>query len=105
MNVPSNGRKHRSARVTEGLERAPHRAMFRAVGFRDEDFRRPFIGVANTWFEAQPCNHHLRRLAELVKQGIRDAGGTPIEFNAVPVNDAIGMGHEGMRASLVSREL
>lgn len=105
MPIPSNGRKHRSAQVTEGLERAPHRAMLRAVGFRDEDFRRPFIGVANTWFEAQPCNHHLHRLAELVKQGIRDAGGTPIEFNAVPANDAIGMGHEGMKASLVSREL
>lgn len=105
MSVPLNGRKHRSARVTEGPERAPHRAMLRAVGFRDEDFRRPFIGVANTWFEAQPCNHHLHRLAELVKQGIRDAGGTPIEFNAVPANDAIGMGHEGMKASLVSREL
>lgn len=100
-----NGRKHRSAKVTEGLERAPHRAMFRAVGLRDEDLRRPFIGIANTWFEMQPCNHHLNRLAERVKQGIRDAGGTPIEFNAVPANDAIGMGHEGMRASLVSREL
>jgi dihydroxy-acid dehydratase len=105
MSISGNGRKHRSARVTEGVERAPHRAMFRAVGLRDEDLRRPFIGVANTWFEAQPCNHHLQRLAELVKQGIRDAGGTPIEFNAVPANDAIGMGHEGMKASLVSREL
>lgn len=105
MAVSGNGRKHRSARVTEGVERAPHRAMFRAVGFRDEDFRRPFIGVANTWFEAQPCNHHLNRLAALVQQGIRDAGGTPIVFNAVPANDAIGMGHEGMKASLISREL
>jgi dihydroxy-acid dehydratase len=77
MSISGNGRKHRSARVTEGVERAPHRAMFRAVGLRDEDLRRPFIGVANTWFEAQPCNHHLQRLAELVKQGSATPGAPP----------------------------
>jgi len=97
--------KLRSAAVTEGHRRAPHRAMFRATGLDDEDLARPLIGIANTWTEAQPCNFHLRDLAEHVKRGVRDAGGTPLEFNSVAVNDAIGMGHEGMKASLVSREL
>lgn len=95
----------RSAAVTAGPERAPHRAMLRAAGLTDEDLGRPLIGVANTWTEAQPCNAHLRRLAEEVKRGVRDAGGTPLEFGVVAVNDAIAMGHEGMRASLVSREV
>ncbi|HEX6988964.1 MAG TPA: dihydroxy-acid dehydratase [Bacillota bacterium] len=79
--------------------------MFRATGLGDEDLARPLVGIANTWTEAQPCNYHLRELAEHVKRGVRDAGGTPLEFNSVAVNDAIGMGHEGMKASLVSREL
>jgi dihydroxy-acid dehydratase len=97
--------KHRSSHITAGVERAPQRAMLRAVGLRDEDFQRPLIGIANTWTEAQPCNFHLRQLAEHVKRGVRDAGGTPLEFNVVAVNDAIGMGNEGMRTPLVSREV
>ena len=87
------------------MERAPQRAMLRAIGLTDEDFERPIIGIANTWTEAQPCNYHLRELAQEVKRGVRDAGGTPLEFNTIAVNDAIGMGHEGMKASLISREV
>ncbi len=98
-------RKHRSKKITEGMERAPHRAMLRAIGLTDEDINRPLVGIANTWAEINTCNHHLRQLAEHVKQGVRDAGGTPLEFNSVAANDAIGMGHEGMKASLVSREV
>lgn len=97
--------KHRSKQLTEGLWRAPHRAMLRAIGFTDEDLQRPLIGIANTWAEINTCNYHLRELAEHVKRGIRDAGGTPVEFNTVAANDAMGMGHEGMKASLVSREV
>jgi dihydroxy-acid dehydratase len=95
----------RSAAVTDGPHRAPARAMFKAVGFTDEDLRRPIVGVANTWIEIGPCNFHLRRLAACVKQGIREAGGTPMEFNTVSISDGITMGSEGMRASLVSREV
>ncbi|HEY8490066.1 MAG TPA: dihydroxy-acid dehydratase [Dehalococcoidia bacterium] len=95
----------RSDRLKEGLERAPARAMLRAVGLTDEDFRRPLVGVANTWTEAMPCNYHLRELAGWVKQGIREAGGVPLEFNTVAVSDGIAMGTEGMKASLISREL
>ena len=79
--------------------------MLKAVGFTDEDLRRPIIGVANTWIEIGPCNYHLRRLGEQVKEGIRAAGGTPMEFNTVSISDGITMGSEGMRASLVSREV
>jgi dihydroxy-acid dehydratase len=79
--------------------------MLRATGLSDEDLERPIIGIANTWTEAQPCNFHLRDLAQIVKEGVREAGGTPLEFNTVAVNDAIGMGHEGMKASLISREV
>ena len=79
--------------------------MLRAVGLTDEDFERPLIGVANTWAETTPCNSHLRQLAEWVKQGVREAGGTPLEFNTVVVSDGITMGTPGMRASLVSREV
>jgi dihydroxy-acid dehydratase len=94
-----------SAAITEGASRAPARAMLKAVGFTDDDLRRPIIGVANTWIEIGPCNYHLRHLAECVKQGIRKAGGTPMEFNTVSISDGITMGSEGMRASLVSREV
>ncbi|MCS7225171.1 MAG: dihydroxy-acid dehydratase, partial [Armatimonadetes bacterium] len=97
--------KHRSRVLTEGLERSPHRAMLRAIGLSDDDLARPLIGIANTWAESQPCNYHLRELAQRVKEGVRDAGGTPLEFNTVVVNDALGMGHEGMKASLISREV
>ncbi len=97
--------KPRSAAITDGPERAPARAMLKAVGFNDEDLRRPIVGVANTWIEIGPCNYHLRRLATKVKEGIRAAGGTPMEFNTVSISDGISMGAEGMKCSLVSREV
>ena len=88
-----------------GPDRAPARAMMKAVGFTDEDLSRPIIGVANTWIEVMPCNFHLRRLSERVKAGIRAAGGTPVEYNTIAVSDGISMGTEGMKASLISREV
>ena len=94
-----------SDEVKKGLSRAPARAMLKATGLRDADLERPLVGVANTWTEVTPCNLHLRRLAERVKEGIRAAGGTPIEFNTIAVSDGIAMGTEGMKASLVSREV
>ena len=97
--------KHRSAALTEGPSRAAARAMFKAVGFSDADLHKPLVGIANTWTEIGPCNFHLRRLAAQVKEGVREAGGTPMEFNTVAVSDGITMGAEGMRASLVSREV
>jgi dihydroxy-acid dehydratase len=100
-----NETKLNSAALTQGPSRAPARAMLKAVGFTDEDLKRPLIGVANTWIEIGPCNHHLRELAASVKQGIRSAGGTPMEFNTVSISDGITMGTEGMRTSLVSREV
>jgi len=97
--------KHRSRGITEGRDRAPARAMFKAIGFTDADLSRPLIGVANTWIETMPCNFHLRRLSAKVKEGIRAAGGTPMEFNTIAISDGETMGTEGMRASLVSREV
>src|SRR5213594_45474 len=97
--------KPRSRVITDGPDRAPSRAMFKAVGFTDEDLSRPIVGVANTWIEIGPCNFHLRRLAAKVKEGIRAAGGTPMEFNTVSISDGISMGAEGMKCSLVSREV
>ncbi len=97
--------KHISRGITDGRDRAPARAMFKAIGFTDADLSRPLIGVANTWIETMPCNFHLRRLSAKVKEGIRDAGGTPMEFNTIAISDGETMGTEGMRASLVSREL
>jgi len=97
--------KHRSRAITDGPDRAPARAMFKAIGLTDDDLRKPLVGVANTWIEVMPCNFHLRRLSAKVKEGIRAAGGTPIEFNTVAVSDGISMGTEGMKASLVSREI
>ena len=99
-----NGKRH-SAPLVEGWNRAPARAMLHAAGFSREDLEKPLIGVANTWIEIGPCNLHLRELAEYVKQGIREAGGTPLEFNTVSISDGITMGSEGMKASLVSREV
>src|ERR1700719_4173644 len=90
---------------TTGPSRAPARAMLKAVGFSDADLKKPLIGVANTWIEIGPCNFHLRELAAHVKDGIRAAGGTPMEFNTVSISDGITMGSEGMRASLISREV
>jgi dihydroxy-acid dehydratase len=97
--------KHRSRGITDGRDRAGARAMFKAIGFTDADLNRPLIGVANTWIETMPCNFHLRRLSAKVKEGIREAGGTPMEFNTIAISDGETMGTEGMRASLVSREL
>jgi dihydroxy-acid dehydratase len=91
--------------LTNGPSRAPARAMLKAVGFSDADLKKPLIGVANTWIEIGPCNFHLRELAAHVKDGIRAAGGTPMEFNTVSISDGITMNTEGMKASLVSREV
>ena len=99
------GLKVRSGALTDGASRAGARAMLRAVGLKDEDFAKPLIGIANTWIEIGPCNYHLRELAQHVREGIRAAGGTPLEFNTVSISDGITMGTEGMRASLVSREV
>src|SRR5437867_7268612 len=84
--------KHRSRGITDGRDRAPARAMFKAIGFSDSDLERPLIGVANTWIETMPCNFHLRRLSAKLKQGIRAAGGTPMEFNTIAISDGETMG-------------
>jgi dihydroxy-acid dehydratase len=97
--------KPRSGAITDGADRAPTRAMLKAAGFSDEELRRPIVGVANTWIEIGPCNYHLRRLAAKVKEGVRAAGGTPMEFNTVSISDGISMGAEGMKCSLISREV
>lgn len=97
--------KHISRGITEGRNRAGARSMFKAVGFTDADLSRPIIGVANTWIETMPCNFHLRRLSAKIKEGIREAGGTPMEFNTIAISDGETMGTEGMRASLISREV
>jgi dihydroxy-acid dehydratase len=97
--------KHRSRNITEGRDRAGARSMFKAIGFTDSDLSQPLIGVANTWIETMPCNFHLRRLSAKAKEGIRAAGGTPMEFNTIAISDGETMGTEGMRASLVSREV
>jgi dihydroxy-acid dehydratase len=97
--------KPRSREVTDGFERAPARAMLRAIGMTDEDWGKPQIGVASSWNEVTPCNMPLDRLAKQAKEGVREAGGYPIEFVTIAVSDGISMGHEGMRASLVSREV
>lgn len=94
-----------SYKITQGRDRAPARAMLKAIGFTDEDLAKPIIGVANTWIETMPCNYNLRELAVKVKEGIRAAGGTPMEFNTIAISDGVTMGTEGMKASLVSREI
>ncbi len=101
----TNDLKSRSRVLTEGPTRAGARAMFKAIGFTDDDLARPIIGIANTWIETMPCNINLRLLAAKVKEGVRAAGGTPMEFNTVAISDGVTMGTEGMKASLVSREL
>ena len=102
--MPTNP-KLKSHDLLVGPGRAPARAMLKGIGFTDADLSRPLIGVANTWIEVMPCNYHLRRLSEKVKAGIRAAGGTPIEYNTIAVSDGISMGTEGMKASLISREV
>jgi dihydroxy-acid dehydratase len=103
-NAASHGLKLHSWEVTEGAERAPHRAMFHAMGLTDEQLAKPQIGVASSWNEVTPCNIHLNRLAQFAKEGIRQSGGMPIEFGTIAVSDGIAMGHEGMKASLMTRE-
>jgi dihydroxy-acid dehydratase len=102
---PSDPGKRRSAALTDGPARAPARAMLKGIGFTDDELARPLVGVATTWIETMPCNWNQRELAQRVKAGVRAAGGTPLEFNTVSVSDGVSMGTEGMRASLVSREV
>ena len=103
--MATNPLKKHSAEMTDGPSRAPARAMLKAIGFNDEDLAKPLIGVATTWIETMPCNYNQRELAQYVKEGIREAGGTPMEFNTISVSDGVAMGTEGMRGSLVSREV
>ena len=107
--MTDNGKKHDaklySIPLTEGPNRAAARSYLRGVGFSKEDLHKPIIGVANTWTEIGPCNFHLRDVAAAVKEGIRAAGGTPMEFNTITISDGITMGTEGMKASLISREV
>ena len=102
---PSNPAKRHSALLTDGVDRAGARAMMKAVGFTDDDLAKPLVGVATEWIETMPCNLNQRELAVHVKEGIRAAGGTPIEFNTISVSDGVSMGTSGMRASLISREV
>jgi dihydroxy-acid dehydratase len=97
--------KHKSRTLYEGRDRAAARSYLKGMGYTDEDLAKPIIGIANTWTETMPCNLNLRRLAGYVKQGIRAAGGTPMEFNTIAISDGITMGTEGMKSSLVSREI
>jgi len=97
--------KHCSRTITDGRDRAGARAMLKAIGFTDADLAKPIVGIANTWIETMPCNFHLRELAAKVKEGVRAAGGTPMEFNTIAISDGVTMGTEGMKASLVSREV
>src|SRR6266702_1384585 len=97
--------RHQSRHLYDGYDRAPARAMMHGIGFTREDLAKPCILVANTWIETMPCNYHLRRLAEVVKEGIRAAGGTPMEMNTIAISDGVAMGTEGMKASLISREV
>jgi dihydroxy-acid dehydratase len=103
--MPSTTARPRSTEVTAGRDRAGARSMLRAVGFTDDDFERPQVGVASSWNEVTPCNIHLDKLADAAKAGVRLAGGVPLEFGTIAISDAIAMGHEGMKASLVSREV
>ena len=103
--LPSDPAKRHSAALTDGPDRAAARAMLKAIGFTDADLARPLIGVATTWIETMPCNFNQRRLAGFVKEGIRAAGGTPMEFNTISISDGVSMGTDGMKASLISREV
>src|SRR4051795_275804 len=100
---PSDPAKRISRALTDGPDRAPARAYFKAIGFTDEDLAKPLVGVATTWIETMPCNYNQRELAQAVKKGIREAGGMPVEFNTISVSDGVTMGTEGMRGSLLSR--
>ncbi|HEY2543439.1 MAG TPA: dihydroxy-acid dehydratase [Gaiellaceae bacterium] len=102
---PTDPAKRRSAAITDGVDRAPARAMLKGIGFDDDALARPLVGIATTWIETMPCNWNQRELARHVRRGILEAGGTPMEFNTIAVSDGVSMGTEGMRASLVSREV
>src|SRR5947208_2438496 len=102
---PTDGAKRHSHALTDGPDRAPARSMLKAIGFTDDDLAKPLVGVATTWIETMPCNFNQRELAQRVKAGIRAAGGTPMEFNTISVSDGVTMGTEGMKASLISREV
>src|SRR5579864_1293082 len=103
--MESDNHARNSDTILKGPSRAGARAMLRGVGYSDDDLRRPIVGIANTWIETMPCNLGLRKLAGAVKEGVRAAGGTPMEFNTISISDGVTMGTEGMKASLVSREL
>lgn len=105
MSTNDNDMRFNSSTLYDGKSRAGARAMMKAIGFTDDDLKKPVIGIANTWIETMPCNYNLRRLAKKVKEGIRAAGGTPMEFNTVAISDGVTMGTEGMKTSLVSREV
>src|SRR6202030_4478494 len=102
---PTDPAKRRSAAITDGVDRAPARAMLKGIGFDDEALARPLVGIATTWIDTMPCNWNQRELARHVRRGIIEAGGTPMEFNTIAVSDGVSMGTEGMKASLVSREV
>src|SRR3989449_7694578 len=97
--------RSRSTRLLEGPDRAPARSYFYAIGFTEDDLRKPLIGIANTWIEMMPCNSHLRGISEQVKIGVRAAGGIPVEVNTIAISDGITMGKEGVGTSRVSREI
>src|SRR4029078_8925160 len=97
--------RHRSRAIVEGADCPPPRSYLYSIGLTDEDLQKPIIGVANTWVGTMPCNFHLRRLSEKVMEGVRAAGGTPLEYNTIAISDGITMGTEGMKTSLVSREV
>src|SRR3954454_13338496 len=97
--------RHKSRVILEGRDRAPARSFLKGMGYSEEDLTKPIIGVAHSWIETMPCNYNHRRLAERVKEGIREAGGTPMELNTIAISDGITMGTEGMKTSLVSREI
>src|SRR5580658_10760767 len=103
--MPADHTRARSSVVVDGRDRAAARSFFHAAGYGDEDLAKPLVMIANTWTDAMPCNFGLRALADHVKAGVRDAGGTPMEFNTIAISDGITMGTEGMKASLVSRDL
>src|SRR2546430_3749043 len=102
---PTDPAKRHSAAITDGPERAGARSMLKAVGLTDEDLARPLVGVATTWIQTMPCNLNQRELAQDVKRGIREAGGTPLEVNTISISDRVSIGTQGMRASLASREV
>ncbi len=97
--------RHKSRTILDGRDRAPARSYLKGMGFTDEDLNKPIVGVAHQWIETMPCNFNHRHLAEKVKDGIREAGGTPMELNTVSISDGITMGTQGMKTSLVSREI